>query len=76
MAELIEDVLNLQDYDIVVPYVRIAENAESQRLAQTAEEGLMNEMMTPSGLTPDDYSETQIDQEAFDTSNLAEEPVA
>lgn len=57
LAEMVEDVLNLQDYDIMVPYVRVSEAAELQRLQQTAQESLMTEAMTPSGLTPDDYSD-------------------
>lgn len=57
LSELIEDVLNLQDYDVVTPYVRISEQAEAQRLVQTAQESLMAESQAPTGLTPDDYSD-------------------
>lgn len=57
LAEMIEDVLNLQDYDVVQPYVRISEASEQQRLMQASQEGLMTEAMTPTGLTPDDYSD-------------------
>lgn len=57
LAELIEEVLNIQDYGIVQPYVRVAEAAEQQRLAQASQEGLMAEAMSPTGLTPDDYSD-------------------
>jgi hypothetical protein len=57
MAEMIEDALNLEEYDVYQPFVGISEQAEAQRLAQTAQEQLMNEMQTPSGLTPDDYSQ-------------------
>ncbi len=59
LAELVEDVLNLQDYDIVMPYVRISEAAETQRLTQSAQEALVSEAMAPTGLTPDDYSDPQ-----------------
>lgn len=57
LAEMIEDVLNISDYDIVQPYVRISEAAEAQRLTQVAQESLMTEAMAPTGLTPEDYSE-------------------
>lgn len=57
LAEMIEDVLNLQDYDVVTPYIRVSELAEQQRLTQSAQESLMIEAQTPTGLTPDDYSD-------------------
>lgn len=57
LAAMIEDVLNLQDYEVMIPYVRVSEGAERLRLEQTAQESLMTEAMTPSGLTPDDYSD-------------------
>jgi hypothetical protein len=57
LSELVEDVLNLQDYDVVMPYVRISEQAEAQRLTLAAQESLMAESQAPTGLTPDDYSE-------------------
>lgn len=61
LAEMIEDVLNLQDYDIVTPYVRLSEEAETQRLAQVAQESLMMEAQAPTGLTPEDYSDPNPD---------------
>src|SRR5690606_8710537 len=56
MASVIEDVLNLEDYEIFTPWVQISEAAEQQKLTQTAQEQVMTEGLTPSGLTPDDYS--------------------
>lgn len=75
LADMIEDILNLQDYDVVTPYVRISEMAEAQRLTQTAQENLQNEALAPSGLTPDDYSDPNgtdisLGDENEDTSNL------
>lgn len=57
LAEMVEDVLNLQDYDVVTPYIRVSELAEQQRLTQAAQESLMIEAQTPTGLTPEDYSD-------------------
>lgn len=57
LAEMVEDVLNLQDYDVVTPYIRVSEAAEQQRLTQVAQESLMMEAQTPTGLTPEDYSD-------------------
>lgn len=60
LASVIEDVLNLEDYEIFTPWIQISENAEAQKLQQTAQEQVMTEGMTPSGLTPDDYSDPGI----------------
>lgn len=56
MAELVEDVLNVEDYDIVQPYVRISEQSEAMKLQQSATEQTMVEAGTPTGLTPDDFT--------------------
>ncbi len=56
-AEMIEDLLDLERYDLVTPYVRLTEQAEAQRLAQSAQEQVAMESQTPSGLSGDDYDE-------------------
>lgn len=56
MAELIEDVLNVEDYDIVQPYVRISERSEAMKLEQAGVEQTMMEAQTPTGMTPDDFT--------------------
>jgi len=78
IAEMIEDVLNLQDYDIMQPYIRISEMAEAQRLTQASQESVMTEAMTPTGLTPDDYTDNQIDPAAVEApqGNMDAGPVA
>jgi len=65
LAKVIEEVLNLQDYDIMIPYVGISEASESQKLMQAAQESQMTEAVAPTGLTPDDYSEPTADPSAF-----------
>lgn len=57
MAEIIEECLNLQDYEVVLPYVGISEAAEQQKLIHEAQESAATTAMTPSGLTPDDWSD-------------------
>lgn len=57
LAKMMVDLLDLQDYNLVVPFGRIAEHADANRLAQAAAEAVMMEAQTPSGLTPDDYSQ-------------------
>ncbi len=57
MAQIVEETLNLQDYQVVLPYVGISEAAEQQKLVQAAQEQATMEAQTPSGLTPDDWSD-------------------
>lgn len=54
LAEMVEDLLDLEDYEIVEPYIRIAEQAEAQQLANTQTEETMATASAPSGLTPED----------------------
>lgn len=61
MAAVIEDVLNLEDYEIFTPWIKFSEDAEGQKMQMAAQESLMTESLTPSGLTPDDYSEPGLD---------------
>lgn len=56
LAKMIEDILNLDDYELVQPWVRVSEQAEYQQLANTQQENVANVTAAPSGLTPDDYS--------------------
>lgn len=57
LAKAFENILEIEDYKIVIPYIRIAEQAEATRLSQTAEEQVLMESQTPSGMSPDDYDE-------------------
>jgi hypothetical protein len=54
VAEMIEELLNLEDYKIVEPFVQLAEQADAQRLANSHQEQVGVEAMTPSGLAQDD----------------------
>jgi hypothetical protein len=62
LARMFEDLLDIKDFDLVLPYVRLAEQANSKRIAQVAVEQVMMEAMTPSGLTHDDYDTEQMPQ--------------
>jgi hypothetical protein len=57
LAKLVEDLLNIDDYDIVEPYIALTEQADAQRLMHSHEEQVLMEAQTPSGLTEDDYDE-------------------
>jgi hypothetical protein len=55
LAAMFEDLLELEGHEIVLPYVRISEQAQAQKLQNAQEEQTMMEMGTPSGLTSDDF---------------------
>lgn len=54
IAFMLEEFFDIEDWDIVSPYIRISEQADAQRQMQSAQEQTMMEAQTPSGLTPDD----------------------
>jgi hypothetical protein len=53
-AKLFEELLSLQDFQLVQPYVRLTEQADAMRMQNAAQEQVTMEAQTPSGLTPDD----------------------
>lgn len=57
LARLFEELLNLQDFKLVEPYIRLTEAAEGQQLMNQHEEDTMMAVGTPSGLTPEDSDE-------------------
>lgn len=54
LAKVLEEALNLTDYELVRPYIRTSEQAEAQRLQSAHEEQTLMQMGTPTGLTADD----------------------
>jgi hypothetical protein len=54
LAFMLEEFFDIEDWDIVSPYIRISEQADAQRQMQSSQEATMIEAGTPSGLTPDD----------------------
>lgn len=57
-AKMMQELLELDGYNLVTPFVRIAEQAEAQRVQNTADEQTMMEIDQPTGISPDDYSNT------------------
>jgi len=55
LAELIENILEIDQFGVVEPYVRITEQAEAQRLAAVAQEQATIDAQTPSGIAEDDF---------------------
>lgn len=55
LANMYEELLDLADYNIVTPYVRLSEQSEAQKMMQSQQENQMMEAMTPSGLSQSDF---------------------
>lgn len=54
MAKLMEDLLDLQDYGLVTPYIRLSEQADAKRQSNVHQEQVTMEAQTPAGISPDD----------------------
>lgn len=57
LAQMFEEIFNLTDYQMVLPYVALTEQADAQRMMNSQDEQVAMEAMTPSGLTPDDSTQ-------------------
>lgn len=55
LATMFEELLSFKEYGVVQPYVRLSEQADAQRIAQSSQEQVMMESQTPSGMSEDDY---------------------
>ena len=53
-ARLFEELLDLKEFKLVEPYIKLTEQAEAQQLSLQHEEDTMMGIQTPSGLTPED----------------------
>ncbi len=53
LAKLLENVFDIGNYEIVLPYVALAEQADAQKLAQSLEQQVLMSAMTPSGIGAD-----------------------
>lgn len=62
-AKMLEDLLDLDGYKLVSPYIRVTEQAEAQRLMNSQSEQTMMDAGQPSGLTPDDYDSPEQEPE-------------
>jgi hypothetical protein len=52
-AQMLEELLNIEDYEIVQPFILLAEQADAARLAQSQEESVMAESQTATGMEND-----------------------
>lgn len=53
-AKMFSDLLDLEGYNLVTPFIRVTENADAQRLGNSQQEQVMMEAGTPAGLVADD----------------------
>lgn len=59
LAQILENVFNLNDYEVVTPFVALAEQADAQKQANALQEQVMTEMSTATGIGDDfDIEET------------------
>jgi hypothetical protein len=54
MAKMLEEVIDIDDYEIVQPFVRLYEQEEAKRLMAAGEEQTQMNIMQPTGLAADD----------------------
>lgn len=66
IAKVFEDLLEIQDYEIVQPYIRISEQADSQRILQAHQQQVAMENGTPAGISPDDYDKDMFGEKPGD----------
>jgi hypothetical protein len=57
MAKMMSEELDLEEWDLVQPFVRLSENAQATQQQNSYDENTMAQIETPSGLTPDDFSD-------------------
>ena len=64
LAQMYENLLEIQKYKIVEPNVRLTERTETQNLANNLEEDSLMQTQTATGIQPGDYD---LNEEAFPT---------
>ena len=57
LSVMFEDLLNIEAYQVVTPYIRLTEQQEAQSMMNAGEEQTQMEAGMPSGVSPDDTSE-------------------
>lgn len=57
LARIWENILNIEDYNVVEPYIRITEQSQAQQLMNVQDEQAAVETQTPGGIMPGDYDQ-------------------
>lgn len=56
LARMFEELLDIEPYGVVQPYVRLSEQQEAQSIQNAGQEQVAMDAMTPAGIAPDDYT--------------------
>ena len=79
-AMMLEDLLGVEEYNLVTPYIRIAEQQEMERMNNAGTEQTLMQAETPAGLQPDDYDDSAVldamEQEQAQSDGNETEPPA
>lgn len=59
-AKMMEDLLDLEGYELITPFVRLTEQAEGQQMANSGQEQTMLKAQAPAGLIPGDHTGTPL----------------
>jgi len=54
LSRMFEELLDIEPYKVVRPYVRLYEQQEAQSIVNAGQEQIATEAMTPAGIAPDD----------------------
>lgn len=68
LAKIFERMFNLEDYEVVTPYVALAEQADAQRQANALNERVQMEAGTATGMGEDFDVSPDVSQQAFATA--------
>ena len=60
LAYMFEDLLDIQAYKLVTPYIRLSEEQEAMALSNAGQEQTTMEAMSPSGMTADDVTDPEL----------------
>jgi hypothetical protein len=63
LAKVSEDLLDIADFKLVTPFVRISEQADAARLANSQQEEIEAEAGTPAGLSEDDFDPEELEED-------------
>jgi hypothetical protein len=53
LAKILEDIFDLKDYEVVTPFIALAEQAEGQQMAQALQQQMQKQMTTATGMGDD-----------------------
>lgn len=56
LAKMFENIFNMEDYSLIMPFIAITEQSEGQQMAHISQEQAAMNATTPSGLRPDDFN--------------------